>query len=315
MGVVFDTNTDQTNEDLFEAQIHSFLLSEIMLIDCTTLDQYFERTKAKIAKDGLDHILIQMFIEGDTTRELDNDHFHCSPGSLIVIDTSRPWKAFNRKFRNLTLVIPRRLLRGKIPNEDILHGKILDTKSNPFASLLQSHMLSLQANISKITNDFAHSVVSPSVDMVCAAISYNPNEVTDSYAPSKNVALIFKIKNYIEDNLGNSSLSIPLILVEFNLTKSTLYRLFPTQNGGIMSYVKERRLIKAFRTLSMKNGGNKTISQISYESGFESESSFSRAFKKFFNQLPRDVLRGEHQSIKFDVSSPDRVWENWFKAL
>ncbi|WP_417336222.1 helix-turn-helix domain-containing protein [Halobacteriovorax marinus] len=314
MGIVFDTEADKEIVSRFEAQIHSFLLSEIMLIDCTTLDQYFERSKSKIAKDGLDHILVQMFISGDTTRELQNDQFNCPRGSLIIIDTSRPWKAFNKQFRNLTLVIPRRLFKGKVPNEDLLHGLILDTQQNPFASLLHSHILSLQANITKITNDFAHSVVSPSVEMVCAAINYNPNNETSHYSPDKNVALIFRIKNYIEENLSNTELSIPLILSEFNLTKSTLYRLFPTQNGGIMRYVKERRLVRAYRSLSIKTN-NKTISQISYESGFESESSFTRAFKKFFEQLPRDVQKGANQSIKFDATSPDRVWENWFRAL
>lgn len=314
MGIVFDTENDASSLEQFEAQIHSFLLSEIMLIDCTTLNQYFERSKAKIAKDGLDHILVQMFLSGDTTNIQDNNQISCAQGSLIIIDTSRPWKAFNSTFRNLTLVVPRRLMRGKVPSEDALHGKVLDTKTNPFAALLHSHILSLQANITKITSDFSHSIVNPSVDMICAAINYSPNQSTEEYTPDKNVALVYRIKNYIEESLGNSNLSIPLILLEFNLTKSTLYRLFPTENGGIMRYVKERRLVKAYRSLSIKDN-NKTISQISYECGFESESSFTRSFKKFFLQLPKDVQKGALQSIKFDTSSPDRIWEKWIRIL
>ncbi|WP_372654644.1 AraC family transcriptional regulator [Halobacteriovorax sp.] len=314
MSVVFDTNTDHTNLKQFEAQIHSFLFNEIMLVECTTFNQFFERSRSKIARDTLDHILVQVFLSGDTTRTLDNNQFKCDQGSIIIIDTSRPWKAHNSSFKNITLVIPKRLIRGKVPNEDILHGKILDTKTNPFASLLHSHIISLRDNAPKITQDFAHSVVPPSVDIVCAAISFSPDQPICSYSPDKNVVLILRIKNFIESNLGNSNLTIPLILVEFNLTKSTLYRLFPTHTGGIMNYVTERRLIKAYRSLSMKYN-NKTISQIAYESGFENESSFTRAFKRYFKYLPRDVQKSSHKSLKFNCNSPDRLWENWLRTL
>lgn len=313
MSTVFDTNTERTNLDRFESQIHSFLLSEIMLIECSSFDQFFERSNSKIARDGLDHILVQTFLAGDTTSTLHKDKLSCNQASIIIIDTSRPWKAFNSKFKNITLVVPRRLLRGKIANEDMLHGRILETKTNPFASLLHSHMLSLYSNITKITHDFAHSVVSPSVDMVCAAISFNPDQPICNFSPDNNIAMVFRIKNYIEDNLGNTNLGIPLILAEFNLTKSTLYRLFSNQNGGIMNYVKERRLIKAYRFLSIKS--SKTISQIAYESGFENESNFSRAFKSYFEQSPRDVQKNTSKSVKFNCSSPDRLWENWIRTL
>ncbi|GEM_PF-3737802 len=314
ISVVFDTDTNRTDLNHFEAQIHSFLFSEIMLVDCSTFNQFFERSKSKIATDTLDHILVQVFLSGDTTSTLDNNQFSCDQGSIIIIDTSRPWKAYNSSFNNITLVVPKRLIRGKILNEDMLHGKILSTKTNPFASLLHSHILSLRENASKITQGFAHSIVSPSIDMVCAAIGFNPDQSVSSYTPDKNVALVLRIKNFIESNLGNSNLGIPLLLVEFNLTKSTLYRLFPTQNGGIMNYVNERRLIKAYRSLSIKNG-HKTISQISYESGFENESSFTRAFKRYFHYLPREVQKSAHKSLKIDCTSPDRLWENWLRRL
>lgn len=290
MSVIFDTDAFTQSKDTFKARIESRLLSELMLVDCQTSGMDFTRTKSLIGGDGIDHYLIQLFLAGSTTSKDAPDVSSCNTSKLIIIDSARPWSAFNSDFRNLTLIIPRRLLASKLSDEHGQHGKVLDPQTNPFAEILRTHILSLYSTSGKIDLDLAHNLVSPTIDIVAAAMNFchptrsSINESTHSYA------LKLRIKYFIEKNLWNSKLSIERIQTEFNLTRSTLYRFFPNNEGGIMSYVRNRRLLLAYRKLAANAHHRETIAQIAFESGFENVSSFTRAFKSHFKKLPSEVV-------------------------
>lgn len=314
IGAVFEVDTQDIESKDIKAKITSYLIDEIMLIDCLTLNQFFFRKNTQIAKDSLDHIIIQYFISGSTLNLKRKDAIHCENERLIIIDTARPWEAYNTNFQNLSLVIPRRLLYNKKLDLDIQHGRVLECNKNPFAHLLMNHILSLYSNIESFSQEDAYQLVSPSIDIVVAALSYTQNNSMEYFVRQNNMATTFKIKEFIELNLTNSNLCIELILVKFNLTKSTLYRLFPNEYGGIKKYIQMRRLSLAFRLL--KNKKNKlSISEIAYRTGFESQSSFSRAFKNHFYQSPKMVQESQ-QIYEIPKGLEDHfLWKNWIKTL
>lgn len=316
IGVFFQTEQFSQEREKFQAKIHSHLLSELLLIEVQTVAQNFIRPASLIAADGLDHFLIQLFFDGKTVHNGNPSELYCQGNRLIVIDGSRPWDAFNSDFRNLTLVVPRRLISSKLNSENDQHGKVLDPARNPFAEILRTHMLSLHSTAGQLNADYAHSIVQPTVDLAAAAMNYTGELFNSSVAEqSQCFALKLGIKSFIENNLGDPHLSVERIQVEFNLTRSTLYRLFPNFDGGIMNYVRKRRLQMAYRRLATSRFANETISQIAFEYGFENVSSFTRAFKAFFQELPSEVAKHRSPPKTDPLSSPNRVWENWFRIL
>ncbi len=315
IGVFFEIDNIDSNGRLFHASIESFLLSEIMLVDCQTMAQNFYRPSQMIARDGLDHFVIQTFLEGKTVSLKDPDHSTGHTGNLIVIDGSRPWEAYNTDFRNLSLIIPRRLIKHKLINESAHHGKALCPKRNPFAALLRDHMLSLHRNVASLTLEHAHSLVSPCIDLVVAALNSSQDPDSKQAVQNNNHLTLFRIKKFIEENITDPSLSLDRIINEFNLTRSSLYRIFPKSEGGVMTYIRERRLKSAYRRLAFPGKHRDSIAQIAFEAGFESESSFTRAFKGFFKALPSEVARGASAFTWNQSESSDRKWESWLRLL
>lgn len=317
MSVVFDVEGIKRDEcDSFVAKIESRLISDMMLVDCQTVAQKFLRPSAKIAKDGMDHLLIQVFLNGSTTWS-EKEEVVCQPSQLIVIDMSRPWKAYNPDFRNLTLVVPRRLLYGKLHDEDGHHGRVLNPKENPFAELLRSHILTLHRTIGSVKKEFAHSLVTPSVDLVVAALNHASQIESGKrgdLCPSRTKALSLQIRRYIEENLGDPGLQVASIQKKFNLTRSTIYRLFPSSNG-VMGYVRERRMKTAYKWLAMPRRPGESIAEIAFRLGFENETSFTRAFKNHFGVTPSEVKNERNVHYWKVDESPQRAWESWLRAL
>lgn len=315
IGVVFDVDGFENNTQDFSAIIKTYLLSEVLLVDCQTAGQFFRRPRHKIARDGIDHLIIQIFLEGKTTSIDGESECSSETGNLIVIDGAREWEAYNPNFQNISLIIPRRLLAGKLKQDDAHHGRILNPQLNPMASLLYSHIISLHQNAPRIESRFAQALVGPSVDLVIATLNFESASTKYESQQSLNYALLFRVKNYIELNLYNSNLSVELIMHEFNLARSTLYRLFPRSEGGIMNYVKERRLKKAFKSLVMPADRSQSIAEIAFACGFENESSFTRSYKSYFGLTPRDT-RHNPSLIDWEASTiPERLWESWFRSL
>lgn len=315
MSVVFDV--EKLAKKNFQAKIQGNLISELMLVDCQTVEQEFHRSTSKIARDGMDHFLIQLFLTGGTGFELKGERQFCDSTQLIIIDTTKPWKAHNPAFRNLTLVVPRRLMRSRLWDLDAHHGRILDPKTNPFAEILRSHILSLHNTIGRIHYEAAHSLNDPSLDLIAMALNHSSPDQGKRFIASDESYLnsfIFRIKAFVEDHLSDSKLSPEMIQSHFNLTRSTLYRLFPA-SGGIMKYIRERRMIKAYKLLSMTLVPGQTIAEIAHGLGFENESSFTRAFKVFFGVLPSEVRKGISPSQLSSPIPPYRTWESWLLSL
>lgn len=315
MGVFFEVDNIDSNGRIFYASIESFLLSEIMLVDCQTMAQNFYRPSKMIAQDGLDHIVIQAFIEGKTTNLKNPDEIVGNTGNLIVIDGARSWEAYNTDFRNISLIIPRRLLKDKLLDESAHHGKVLCPKKNPFAALLRDHISSLHRTIADLTLEHAHSLVSPCVDLVVAALNSSQSSPAMQSVQNNHHLTLFRIKKFIEENITDPTLGLDRILIEFSLTRSSLYRIFPKSEGGVMTYIRERKLKYAYRRLAFPGKHRDSISQIAFESGFENESSFTRAFKSYYKVLPSEVARGAASFELSKAENPDRKWESWLRLL
>ena len=95
---------------------------------------------------------------------------------------------------------------------------------------------------------------------------------------------------YIHDNL-HKSLSLEELAEQSCWSRWQLQRVFQGQTGlSVAQYVRELKLSLAAER--MLTGGERML-DIAYELGFNSEVSFSRAFKQFFGASPREYkLRG-----------------------
>ncbi len=230
IGVVFDVDNINLDNREFSASLESYLLNEIMLVETETVAQNFFRTPVTLARNNLDHFIIQLFFDGFTAFKKDGEYSICDSSSLVVIDTSRPWYAFNPHFRHLSLVVPRRLIESSLWNYNSHHGRLLSSQTNPFVEVLENHILNLYQSLDKVRDDKSPKVMAHTVDLVISTLNYA------SYAESK--------KN-TERHVG---LRQAIIKNQCSLSRATLGELFSTE--GLTAVGREHQLQKSYRKFS-----------------------------------------------------------------
>jgi AraC family transcriptional regulator len=126
---------------------------------------------------------------------------------------------------------------------------------------------------------------------------------------NRNRAKIAKAAQYIEDNLSEGLRAFDIARYA-HLSPFHFQRLFSAYMGEPVSqYIAARRLEKA--ALGLKECSNANILQLALDSGFQSHSAFSKAFKKqfglspsAFRNTPDAARQGIAQDRQFLVSTP-----------
>ena len=114
--------------------------------------------------------------------------------------------------------------------------------------------------------------------------SYGKNQ-TKSLRTNRHV--IEKTIDYINNNLSNP-LNLDLLSNEAGFTPSYFHKLFKASVGKpLREYVEEQRIKKA---INLMMSTDMSLTQISYECGFSSQSYFSYAFKRKTNVPPREYI-------------------------
>ena len=94
---------------------------------------------------------------------------------------------------------------------------------------------------------------------------------------------------FVQKNIANEMLNIPLLASEFAMSESTLLRQLKRLTGlSPVQYLQEVRLDKARHLL--ENRSYDSISKVAGKVGYSDLRSFSRSFKQRFGKLPSDFL-------------------------
>ncbi|RPE00005.1 response regulator [Aureibaculum marinum] len=121
-------------------------------------------------------------------------------------------------------------------------------------------------------------------DKYFGAISGANNSVDTTSIDKK---FIQKLLNYINDNIGDSNLSVEELASELNLSRSQLYRKIKALTGQTVNeFIRKTRLERAKQILEK---GSASVSEACFSVGFSSPSYFSKCFKAHFGMLPTEV--------------------------
>lgn len=105
---------------------------------------------------------------------------------------------------------------------------------------------------------------------------------------NNNYKIIEDAINYIKNNL-TSDLSLATVASHLSLSPIHFHNCFKVGTGKTLrEYVEEQRIKKAVNLLVTTNA---TLTEISYECGFSSQSYFSYAFKRKMKMTPREYVK------------------------
>lgn len=289
IGVIFDPALDYRAEPArFQARVDAAVFGPVFLgrVDADT--QSFGRSAQKILGDGLDHYLVQVFLEGWCEVEDCGRTRMVRPGDIYIIDAAAPIYAVDYDFRHVTAFVPRDILAPKLVNPDAQHRRIIPADT-PMAQLLYGYIRALDASRFDMTVAEGEAASAPLISLISNTLnlrSYAREAQTDDTAV--DLAVLKMVREYIEAHLADRNLDVAQVAAAFNLSRSRLYRLFEPL-GGVASFIRQRRLRRSL--LDLLNPGNsaKYISEIAYHWGFRSDTAYSRAFKRQYGCSPSEA--------------------------
>lgn len=113
--------------------------------------------------------------------------------------------------------------------------------------------------------------------------------------PFQEEQFLFDMMNYLESDWQNPDLGVADFCSHLGLSTSQLYRktkaLFKSSTN---SFIQKYRLDKAFELLLKKN---KSISEIAFETGFNSAAYFTKRFQKKYGFSPSSVTKNRNPLI------------------
>ena len=280
--------------------------SRIIFGKVSSQQQTFVRDAKRLAVDGLDHFIVQVFTRGGGRVE---DMASVSQGDLFVIDMAKLHRRASTSFSNLSFVIPRDFDPVLTRILEPLHNQAISGR-HPLVDMIRRQMVQLWDIQDQLTKAQLEIVMENSVEMIKLTVqNLMPSlEVTTNEA---SPALAHAIRDYIEHNL-DKPLSAEYLADRFHVSRSHLYRMFAHEEG-VSRYVQERRLMNAYRLL-LKSNHSQTSFGIAAACGFKSESHFSSAFKARFGKNAGDV-RSEGNVLELSTDGDRELLDKWLIDL
>lgn len=292
ISVVFDV-APLTRESLqgFEASVRASHLGQLLLVEHCFGAQQFSRLPARIARDGLDHYLVQWYRQGGFVGQCDDDqNIEVKSGDIAVFALDRAQRTLAQASQGVSLIVPRTLVEDSFgKNRRELHGTVLSA-ANPLGGLLADHIASLQKHLPSVTLADTPAVAQATAQMLAACLQPSQHAWNQAQGALQAVTRE-RIQQYIARHVREQrgeSLTPQALACAFGISRSQLYRLFEPL-GGVAGYVQQRRLLRAFHDLANPLNRRLRVAEIAARLGFVSEAHFSRAFRAAFGLTPSDV--------------------------
>ncbi|MDP3231089.1 MAG: helix-turn-helix domain-containing protein [Acidovorax sp.] len=291
----------------FDATVKATHLGSLLVGDLHFAEQQFLRAQPRVARDGLDHYLVQWYRTGGFVGQCDGStDVEVSGGDIVILDLGRTLRTFARRSHVMTLIVPRELIHEAMGVRDSdLHGTVLRAHS-ALGGLLSDHLLSLQHRLPGIALDDSPAVARASVQMLAACLLPSARTLQEARHSIEGVTLE-RIQRHINRHLG-SDLSADALSREFGISRSALYRLFEPL-GGVAHHVQLRRLLQAHHALANPANRKLRVADVASRAGFSSNAHFSRAFRTAFGMAPSDLRAPASRGPSDTASGLEAHWQ------
>jgi AraC-like DNA-binding protein len=267
-----------------------------------------ERSRSLVARMGIDHVAAQLRMEGRATIRAAGEETPVGPGDVALLDLAQALSLDSTDYHAITVIIPRRLFPEGGARLDDAHGRVLRA-SDPFGALVSDHLRSLSRNVPLFTPAEAR-VAAQATACLLAAAAGKATEAGTAGRTSDRMPVLLAIRGHIDAEIGSAELSVEQICRRFGVSRSALYRLFAPL-GGVVEYIRRRRLARAYRDLAEGSGQAARVSEIAYRYGYGSPASFTAAFRAEFDVSPADVRAAARGAGPERRSPPDGTADGW----
>jgi AraC-like DNA-binding protein len=272
--------------DGFSGSIDSYRVGDLAFMDCRTDPISQTRSVARISTDSVRQLVFHVAVEGRfetaTGQYPRRQAVQCEPG-ILALDMNQPLQMTRSACRLLAFFLPRELVESVLPEAASIHGRVIEYHS-PLARLIPTHLAHLCEMLPTLSAPDAYDAIHTCAMLIATAFGKQTGLSGNARAAART-AMFATARRYIDANLGQLDLTLEHVLAASHLSRPTLYRLFEPE-GGLAAYIRNRRLREAADEL--RRYPHKEVVEVAYGWGFNSASSFNRAFRRAYDMSPSD---------------------------
>jgi AraC-like DNA-binding protein len=280
-------------------------LGRITLVKMVATQQEYERTDTMLRSDDCNHFILTVLEKGTILKQTSMQDFSFTAGDVLLLDASETARSRWSAHAQLFASIPRDMLLKQGPGA--LRTAWLP-RHHPHAAMLTNHLRMLW-QIAAAGHGGAVDALGVGLASLTAAYFSDRGVVQclNELADADDLVLLVSIKQWIEDHLHHIDLDANLLAERFHLSRSSLYRLFQS-SGGVMSYIRERRLQLAMQRLRTPESACHQLSSLARSLGFPSNSAFSHAFRRRWGVAPKRIQTDPNRFLNDSVASMAESW-------
>lgn len=213
------------------------------------------------------------------------------PGDFFLCNNSLPYElTFSDHNSTLVLKMPQQLLKRHLVTPDVFINRPMSGSDG--AGALVSGFIGMFWDQCRSGMDAmaADKIADSICDILTAA--YIDSDRTLLGCSTVQTMWRLRICRYIDQNLGDPTLSPARIAEHFRVSSRYIHKLFEHHDEAVCRYIQRRRLESAHRALTDQTQSVKSVSTIAYEWGFSNTTHFARVFRGRYGASPSDLRRG-----------------------
>ncbi|KKB10967.1 hypothetical protein VE25_15150 [Devosia geojensis] len=311
IGTLYDVRLIGGAGESLAYHAEAFHFGEVVLTSYRCGAQSFDRSRARIGRDGLDHITLQLCISGRHGPRDGGPEDEAGPGDMLIADLAQRQATATTDNESLNLTVPRRLLAPllKAPDE---HNLRRISGASPLTVLFRNHLQGLYQAAPTMRREDAAAIVGPTLELAAAAVNA---AVAEENAAAVRLALIGDVRRHVDTRIADPDLTAESVAAAFGMSTRKLYYLFEP-HGGFTHYVQAERLHRCRAELIDPEHRHESVADIAERYGFTHRKSFIRAFRRSFEMTPREMraLAAEGRSLTRQTAGEGHMW-HWIREL
>lgn len=224
-------------------------------------------------------------------------------GSMVLMDSNVPFLSVKPGWAKLLAIrIPHRRIDPLIPDGWQRHG-IVCSNAPGLGSLVTHYARVLTDEMDGLRADQADLAL----DHLCRLFAlYADGQVRDGeqVGPALAAARLAQVRRHIDGHLADPELTPASVAAAHHISVRGLHLLFERTGASFARYVRERRLLECRAMLTDPMHAHRSVTDIAFACGFNSLSTFYRAFQGRFGAAPGDLRGAAQNGVPVKTGTP-----------
>jgi AraC-like DNA-binding protein len=278
--------TDGTLET-FSATVHEQRIGDMALVDAFALPHRGRRDQRQVSADGCDLVGLQYVVAGREVLGQGDRDILLGPGDLVMWDGRlRARYEVHETLHKRSLIMPRALARSVLP---AFRGAFVADLTKEGAPGARRALVSLMQYLSDELPGMGSGARMASASLLVELLkALKPARERPVPRGSDQAILRDRIVAYIEEHLGDPTLSPASIAAAHAVSVRMLYTVTEGLDTTLAAYIRNRRLARCHEDLTSDPAA---IGDIAFRWGITNQAHFSRLFRQRYGLSPRELRR------------------------